>query len=77
MGTKKDGQDVDLHNVSDATRAEEQQEAGMRADAGRAATEEEERAADRFRGLADDDVAEHERDMLERGARAKGEGKIV
>jgi len=69
--------DADRDSVSDATRAEEQREAGVRANPGRDATPDEAQAAERHQKLADADVAAHEREMLERGAHVKGEGEIT
>lgn len=56
------------------TRATEREEAERTAGADRAPTPEEEREAE-SRPLGEG-VAEHERDMAERGANQKGEGKV-
>lgn len=61
--------------VDDDTKAEEDREAGIHADAGRGPTDGEEAAADRSKDSAED-VAEPYRDMTERGAHVKGEGQI-
>ena len=58
----------------DATKAAERAEAKRPAGPDRMPTEEEEAEAERQ--SIDDDVREHERDMAERGARQKGEGRI-
>lgn len=60
--------------VSDATRAAERKEATMPADAGPAPTADEETAADR--NDVDPAVAAAEKEAVERGAAAKGEGRI-
>jgi hypothetical protein len=57
-----------------ATRDAERDEARMRSQADRMPTTEEEEIAD-DREL-DPDVGEHEREMAERGAEQKGEGRI-
>ena len=59
---------------SSDTRAAEQQQAGKAHEAGRGPTEEEARAADS--NPMDPSVAEHEKEMLERGASQKGEGRV-
>ncbi len=56
------------------TREAEREEADRPAGADREATAEEAERAD-ARGL-DPDVAEHERDMAERGAKQEGEGRL-
>jgi hypothetical protein len=56
------------------TRDEEQADAQRSAGADREPTEDEEAAAERHE--LDPDVAEHEREMAERGARQKGEGRV-
>jgi len=56
------------------TRAEERREAKDTADAGREPTPEEEEAADL--NEPDEEVAEHYREMTERGANQKGEGRV-
>jgi hypothetical protein len=59
---------------NDATREAERDDAQRRASADRAPTPEEEaRAEDRE---LDPEVAEHEREMAERGARQQGEGRV-
>src|SRR4051794_24488830 len=60
-------------NPSGATRDAEKAAAGHAHDAGRAATEDEERLADS--NTVDPRVAQHEREMLERGASQRGEGR--
>jgi hypothetical protein len=65
---------VERERPSDATRAAERAEAERQAGPDRMPTEDEERTAlDRD---IDDDVREHEKEMAERGARQKGEGRI-
>jgi hypothetical protein len=59
---------------SDATKAAERAEADTRAGADRMPTEDEARIAEEQ--SIDDDVREHAKDMAERGARQKGEGRI-
>jgi len=59
---------------SDATKAAERAEAERTAGADRMPTEDEERIAEG--SSIDDDVREHEKDMAERGAAQKGEGRI-
>ncbi|MBV8949727.1 MAG: hypothetical protein JOZ99_02545 [Actinobacteria bacterium] len=61
-------------NPSRATRDEEAREAQTRAGAPEKPTPEEERLADSNR--LDPEVAEHEREMTERGANQKGEGRL-
>ena len=61
--------------VSEATREEEVREATMPADAGRLPTADEEAAADRNK--VDRDVADENKAAVERGGRAKGEGRIA
>jgi hypothetical protein len=56
------------------TRRSEEREARRPAGADRPPTEEEARLAEEER--LDPSVAEHERDMTERGAREEGEGRI-
>jgi hypothetical protein len=58
-----------------ATRAEEQQDAQVRAGADRPPTDEEAHKAEQQ--SLDPDVAEHEREMAERGAHQEGEGRIT
>ncbi|MDQ1429697.1 MAG: hypothetical protein QOF40_299 [Actinomycetota bacterium] len=59
---------------SSETREAERAEASKPAAADRAPTPEEEKIADSLD--LDPDVAEHEREMIERGAHQKGEGKL-
>ena len=59
---------------NDETRAAERAEAEREAGPDRMPTEDEERVAERQ--SIDDDVREHEKDMAERGARQRGEGRI-
>jgi hypothetical protein len=68
-------QNPDVTRVSDETRAAERKEATMPADAGPMPTAEEDEAAER--NTVDPDVAEAEKEATERGARAKGEGRIA
>jgi hypothetical protein len=56
------------------TRDAERNEAEMRGQADRMPTAEEEEKADEHE--LDPEVAEHEREMAERGAKQKGEGRI-
>ena len=65
---------VERERPSDATRAAERAEAERQAGSDRMPTEDEERAA--HDSDIDDDVREHEKEMAERGARQKGEGRI-
>jgi hypothetical protein len=58
---------------SDATREAEHVEAQAKHESGRAATPEEEAVAAQEVGR---DVAEHEEEMLERGADQQGEGRV-
>ncbi len=60
--------------LDEATRAAERAESGVTARADRMPTPEEEELADRQ--PLDPDVAEHEREMLERGAHQEGEGRV-
>ena len=60
--------------VSDETRAAERKEATMPADAGAEPTPEEAEAAER--NTVDPAVAKAEKEATERGANAKGEGRI-
>ena len=60
--------------VSDETRAAERKEATMPADAGPEPTPEEAEAAER--NTVDPAVAKAEKEATERGANAKGEGRI-
>ena len=64
----------DLTRVSDETRAAERKEAMMPADAGAEPTPEEAEAAER--NDVDPQVAKAEKEATERGAKAKGEGRI-
>jgi hypothetical protein len=59
---------------SPETRATEHDDATTPAGADRAPTADEERIADEHQ--PDPEVAEHEREMAERGARQEGEGRI-
>ena len=65
---------VDRERPTDATRAAEREDAERHAGPDRMPTEDEERAAEDQ--TIDDDVREHEKEMAERGARQKGEGRI-
>ncbi len=65
---------ADQTRPSDVTRAEEAREARAPADAGRGPTEEEARAADGHR--PDPRTADHEEEMLRRGADQEGEGRL-
>jgi hypothetical protein len=56
------------------TRATEREEAQTSAQADRAPTPEEERRAEELK--VDPEVVEHEKEMAERGAKQKGEGRI-
>ena len=60
-------------NPSGVTRNAEKAAAGHPHEAGRAATDEEARLADS--NTLDPQVAEHEKEMLERGANQRGEGR--
>jgi hypothetical protein len=64
----------DATRPSAATRKAEDAEARAEHDSDRAATPEEEAAAEPHD--LDPDVAEHEEEMLERGADQKGEGRL-
>lgn len=64
----------DLTRPSSETRAAERADAAKAAEADREPTREEERIADSF--PLDPEVAEHEEEMLERGAHQEGEGKL-
>lgn len=64
----------DRTNPSRATREEEEREAQAQAGAPQAPTPEEEEAADSNR--LEPEVAEHEREMNERGAHQHGEGRL-
>jgi hypothetical protein len=68
------GPDAGDDKVADATRAEEEEEAGATHAADRAPTAEEEVAADE--NTLDPDVSAHEREMGRIGAEVKGEGQI-
>jgi hypothetical protein len=84
MATEHDEQEVvnmdERTEADDATRAEDNSDAGRRHEADRAATEAEERAAEDALSKGDPeqrrDVAEHEKEMMEIGATIKGEGEI-
>jgi hypothetical protein len=65
---------ADRTNPSRATREEEAREARTPAGAPQRVTAEEEKAADSNR--PDPAVAEHEREMTERGAGQQGEGRL-
>jgi hypothetical protein len=56
------------------TRAAERDDAQRRAGADRMPTDDEERLAEEHQ--TDESVAEHETEMLERGARQRGEGRL-
>jgi hypothetical protein len=56
------------------TRDAERQESDREAGADRMPTEDEERLAEQH--ATDESVAEHEAEMLERGAHQKGEGRV-
>ena len=60
--------------LSAETRAAEREEARTGAGADREPTPDEEQRADALE--LDPEVAEHEKEMLERGARQQGEGKL-
>ena len=64
----------ELTRVSDETRQAERREANMPADAGPMPTAEEAEAAER--NEVDPAVAKAEKEATERGAKAKGEGRI-
>ena len=64
----------DRTNPSRATREEEARETRVRAGAPETPTAEEEQAAESNR--LDPEVGEHEREMNERGANQKGEGRV-
>jgi hypothetical protein len=64
----------DRTRPSPDTREAESREAGRRASADRQPTAEEEALAER--NELDEDVVEHEKEMAERGAHQKGEGRI-
>ena len=59
---------------NDRTRAAEREEARTPAGADREPTEDEEKLAERTN--PDPEVAEHEKEMAERGANQKGEGRL-
>jgi hypothetical protein len=61
--------------ISDATKDADRRDAETHAHADRMPTPDEERAADAA-GPPDEDVIAHEREMAERGAHQKGEGRI-
>jgi len=65
---------VQSERPNDATREAERKEAKSRAGSDRMPTEDEAREAEQQ--SIDDEVREHEREMAERGARQKGEGRI-
>lgn len=62
--------------VTDATRAVEDEEGGIRARADRMPTPDEERMADEVAEDVDPGVGEHYREMSEIGADVEGEGRI-
>ena len=64
----------DRTRPSAETREAEAQEAGRKPKADRPPTPEEEELAEKAR--IDDDVVAHEKEMAERGAQQKGEGRI-
>lgn len=66
--------DKDRGDISDSTRAAEQEEASAKHVADREPTPDEEAAADE--DVLEEGVAEHYQDMAERGAKQKGEGRI-
>jgi hypothetical protein len=66
---------ADHTKPSDATREAEARAATKGVDPGRGPTADEEAAAERV-GPLDEGVAEHEREMNERGASQKGEGRV-
>jgi hypothetical protein len=66
--------DRDQTRPSEQTRAAERTEASVHAGADRMPTPEEEQIADSLE--RDPDVTEHEKEMAERGAKQKGEGRI-
>ncbi len=72
--------DHDRTEPDEATLAEERVEATRAHSADRAATDEESAAADAEAAAADqrerESVARHEQEMMETGARVKGEGAI-
>lgn len=59
---------------SDATREAESDDAQVRSHADREPTKDEEEQAEKTE--ADPEVAEHEREMTERGAHQEGEGRL-
>ncbi|HZR15148.1 MAG TPA: hypothetical protein VFC33_18075 [Acidimicrobiia bacterium] len=65
---------ADRTRPSGATRDEEAREARAQAGAPQVPTAEEEKAADS--NELDPSVSEHEKDMTERGANQKGEGRL-
>jgi len=62
--------------VSDATKAEQAQEATEHAEAGRGPTPEEEAAAERSAGSATESVKKANKEATKRGANVQGEGEI-
>jgi hypothetical protein len=66
---------ADQTRPSAATRDAEQREAAVAHAVGEEPTPDEERAADAH-GAVDPSVVEHEQEMNERGANAKGEGRV-
>jgi hypothetical protein len=71
---ERTGGDEGDDQVDDATRAEEEHEAGAAHEADRAPTAEEEAAAEQ--NTLDPDVAAHESEMGHLGAGVTGEGQI-
>ena len=65
---------TDHTTPSGATRQAEKAAAGKEHEAGRPATEDEARMAES--NAVSDGVAEHEKEMLERGANQRGEGRV-
>ncbi len=66
--------EADREEIDDATRDAERAESSMTAHADRMPTPDEEKLADGQ--TLDPKVAEHEREMLERGAHQEGEGRV-
>lgn len=67
-------QDERNERISDATHEADRRDADAKAGAGRGPTPEEEAAADKVE--LDPSVAEANKEAVERGANAKGEGRI-
>ena len=70
-----DNQEPTPTPVTDATREAERHEAMMPADAGAEPTAEEAEAAEK--NAPSPEVAEHNKEMMERGANQQGEGRIA